>query len=204
MPADIPPTSGRSLTPIDEAIASAVYPILVAVAAVRPGRTITYENLILDARQQLAGHEHPIHSQIAQNLGRRLEALRGHTQRYSYPDLSCLVVNAVTGDNPLPELLVRQSHARGFDWSAVAPEFLAELGIDDSTGMPRLRRTEQEARGAMGAHAKEHGKRYHPGLRDCRDEIIAALIRGEDVDAVFTEIDRRLRRLDDQNEYAPA
>lgn len=195
-PDDIPPTPGRNLTPIDEAIASAVYPILVAVAAARPERKITYENLILDARQQLAGQEHPIHKQVAQDLGRRLEVLRGHTQRHRYPDLSCLVVNALTGGNPVPEVLVRQARARAFDWLGVAPEFLAGLGIDHNTGMPRLRRTEQEARDAMGAHARDRSKNYHPDMRECRDEIIAALVRGEDVEHVFAAIDRRLRGSD--------
>lgn len=138
IPGNIPPTEGRTLTKIDEAIASAVYPILVAVAGAQPERTITFKNLILDARQQFAGQEHPIHTQIAINMGRRLEVLRGHTQAYQYPDLSSLVVNA-RGKNPLPDLFVRQAHARAFDWTAVAPEFLASLGIDPASGTPQRR-----------------------------------------------------------------
>jgi len=196
MPDDIASTEGRTLTETDEAIASAVYPILVAVAGARPERTITFETLILDARQQLVGHEHPIHTQIAVNMGRRLEALRGHTQPYGYPDLSSLVVNT-GGRNPLPEVIVRQAHARAFDWQAVAPAFLAGLGIDAATGVPRLRRTEPEARDVMGAHWRDHAKRYHPAIRDCRDEILTALVTGEGVEAVFTAIDRRLRGPDE-------
>lgn len=193
---DIPPTIGRKITSTDQAIASAVYPILVAVAGAERERTITFENLILDARQLLAGREHPIHKQIATSMGRRLEVLRGHTQAYRYPDLSSLVVNA-DGENPLPEIVVRQADARAFDWSSVAPEFLAGLVIEGTAGMPRLRRTEQEARDVMGAHYREHGRRYHTGMRECRQEIIDALVRGEEADEVFAVIDRRLRGLED-------
>jgi len=196
-PDHIAPTPGRNRTSIDDAIAGAVYPILVAVARARPERTITYENLVLDARQQLAGQEHPIHSQIAHNLGRRLEVLRDHTQRCGYPDLSSLVVNSRTGTNLLPDVFVRQVHARAFDWSGVAPEFLAELGIDESTGMPRLRRSEHEALVAMGEHSRDHGKRYHPRIREFREEILAALITGEEPEDVFAAIDRRLRGPDE-------
>lgn len=192
IPDDIPPTEGRTLTEIDKAIASAVYPILVAVARAQPERTITFENLILDARRQLAGQEHPIHTQIATNLGRRLEVLRGHTQTYQYPDLSSLVVNT-RGENPLPEVFVRRAHARAFDWTAVAPEFLASLGIDPASKTPQLRRSEDEAKIVMAAHWREHGKSYHPRMTECRKAIIAALIRGEDPAAVFAAIDRQLR-----------
>ncbi|WP_395334350.1 hypothetical protein WBP06_18310 (plasmid) [Novosphingobium sp. BL-8H] len=199
IPDKIPPTEGRTLTEIDQAIAGSIYPILVAVAGAQPERTITFENLILDARQQLAGQEHPIHTQIATSMGRRLEVLRGHTQAYQYPDLSSLVVNT-KGENPLPEVFVRQAHARAFDWTTVAPEFLAGLGIDLAFEAPQLRRSEDEAKIVMAAHWREHGKRYDPRMIECRKAIIEALIRGEEVVAVFAKIDSQLRGSNEPDE----
>lgn len=193
MPDDIPPTEGRNITPTDEAIAGAVYPILVAVAGAQPERTITFENLILDARQLLAGQEHPIHTQVAVNMGRRLEVLRGHMQGYGYPDLTSLVVSAGTGGNPLPEVFVRQAHARAFDWSSVDPRFLAGLGRHPQTGAPLLRRSEEEAKVVMAAHWRDHGKSYSPDMPQHRAAIIKALILGNDPAEVFATIDRWLR-----------
>jgi hypothetical protein len=45
------------------------------------------------SRERQAREEHPNHSQIAGNMGRRLEALRAFTQPRGYPDLGSLVVS---------------------------------------------------------------------------------------------------------------
>lgn len=192
MPKDIPPTPGRLPTPTDDAIAGAVYPILVAIAGARPERTITYANLVLDARELLAGHEHPIHTQIATNMGRRLEMLRAHTQAYGYPDLTSLVVNN-GGGNPLPEVTARQAEARAFDWSSVDPNFLVGLGICLKTGAPLPHRSEEQARIVMAEHWRDHAKSYSPDMPRHRKAIIKALMLGNDPADVFAALDRRLR-----------
>lgn len=203
MPDDIPPTDGRNPTPIDDAIAGAVYPVLVAVAGAQPARTITFENLVLDARQLLAGQEHPIHTQIATSMGRRLEVLRGHTQAYRYPDLTTLVVNK-KGENPLPDVFVRQAHARAFDWSSVDPRFLAGLGIDADTGEHLQPRSEEEANNVMAAHWRDHGKSYSPDMTRHRKAIIKALMLGNDPAGVFAAFDRWLRGQDGPEEPVSA
>lgn len=192
MPKDIPPTPDRTITAIDEAIAGAVYPILVAIAGAQPERTISFENLVLDARQLLAGHEHPIHTQIATNMGRRLEVLRAHTQAYGYPDLTSLVVNK-KGENPLPEVFIRQAHARAFDWSRVDPNFLVGLGICLKTGAPLPHRSEEQARIVMAEHWRDHAKSYSPDMPRHRKAIIKALMLGNDPADVFAALDRWLR-----------
>ncbi len=193
---DIPTTEGRTLTEIDEAIASAVYPVLAKIAQSRPERTITYKEMLAEASLPFQGQPHPVHNQEPKYVGRRLEALRRHTQAYKYPDLSCLVVNASDDGNPVPDMAARQALAWEFDWSTVKQEFLVELGIDPATGMARLRRTREEAKNVMTAYGRDHGRGLHPRMREQREEIITALIRGEDPADVFTAIDSRLRELD--------
>lgn len=186
------PGNGRKLTLIDVSIARAVYPVLVDVAKADPETSITFEKLILDSRERQAGQEHPIHRQIAVNMGRRLEALRRFTQPRGYPDLSCLVVNGGTGRNPFPDIEVLQAQARAFDWSQVAQAFLDEMDTHEQALTPRPTRNEFEARDVMSAHYFEHKPRYLPAIQDCRDEIIAALMEGEDVDELFASINHRL------------
>ena len=192
MPKDIPPTPGRIPTPTDDAIAAAVYPILIAIAGAQPARTITFVNLVLDARQLLAGHEHPIHTQIATSMGRRLEMLRAHTQAYGYPDLTSLVVNT-GGRNPLSEVVARQAEARAFDWSTVEPNFLVGLGICLKTGAPLPHRSEEQARIVMAEHWRDHAKSYSPDMPRHRKAIIKALMLGNDPADVFAALDRWLR-----------
>lgn len=190
MPDMIPP--GHSPTLIDVAIARAVFPVLVDVAQADPAKTITFAQLILDTREQQAGQEHPIHRQIAINMGRRLEALRGFTQPRGYPDLSCLVVSTNGGTNPFPDAEAMRAKARAFDWSQIAEAFLAEMDARTKALTPLPTRTASQARDVMSAHYFEHKARYHPAIEDHRDEIIAALIEGQDPGEVFAAINRQL------------
>lgn len=186
---DLPPV--HNLTLIDVAIARAVLPVLVDVASADPEATITFENLILDTRERHAGQEHPIHRQIATSMGRRLEALRGFTQPHGYPDLSSLVVS-IGGRNPLPAAEAMRAKARGFDWSPVATDLLEEMDAYMKSITPREKRDVSDARDLMSAHYFDHKSCYLAAIQDCRDEIIDALMEGEDVDEVFATINHRL------------
>jgi len=197
---------GRPLTPIDVAIARAIFPVLVDISDAASEPTVTFEKLILDTRERQAGQEHPIHRQIPNTMGRRLKALRAFTQAAGHPDLSCLVVSAGNGENPLPDAEAMRTRARAFDWSPVSQGLLDAMAAYETALTPRPRRTGSEARDVMSVHYFEHMACYPSAIQDCHDEIIAALVEGEDVGEVFAAIHRRLSEPEapDPRTHAPA
>jgi hypothetical protein len=114
-------------TLLDIELAKVYFELLVTLARDEPGQTITYGNLVREAKLQHPDNEF-LEAAIATNIGRRLDAVRQFTRSKKLPDLTALAVNQSTGDNGIgfkrafDGESVREEISK-FDWGSVRVSF---------------------------------------------------------------------------------
>lgn len=188
-----------NITELDLRLASYYFPILTEIAKRKPRQTITYGDLLKEARKR---HPEYFHNEEGRqresdySTGRRLGTIWRFTEKYGYPIISTLVVNATTGEcgrgvtenlDPIEE----RRKVYSFDWDTDAPEFLAHLKYEEEINRKRKVKkpktlSSQEAAESLGNYWKETKDRWPAHLANHRDELIEEIEKGYDPATVFS------------------
>lgn len=174
-----------ALTETDIELATIFYPILVELA--RDNAIDHYDGLL-----ERALKVHPDNELLARaiplSVGRRLEVVRLFTRASQYPDLSCLIVNKVTrrpGAAFDGDFDADRARIAAFDWSGVEQAFSLKVEALKKTLARPAKRDRETAKQMMWAYAKSHGKEFAREVDGCREELIALLVQGMEVEDAF-------------------
>lgn len=181
-----------SVTETDLAVAAAIYPILVECAREKPTRTLTYGQLINEAKVRCP-NEGAVHNAIPVSLGRRLDVVRMFLNEKSLPDLTVVVVNASTGEvgsafGANPDVV--RVEVSAFDWSSVSEQFTLHIaGLRKSAeARKRPKLTRDQAKAAMSSHYLEYSAAYPKEIIGRREEIIALICDGLPAEDAFLTV----------------
>jgi len=180
----------RPFTLNDIRVGTGLYATLVAHAASRPGQTIFYGDLLDQARARFPEDE-ALKRSVPIGIGMKLLFVQAFCDANGYPNLACLAVNkgrqipgiAYPGDW---EREMREVAA--FDWSAVQPALDAYVTQATVAATPLRKRRETEARELLFAHFRENRAAYAAIGQDEREEMVAQLMAGIDVDAALRSV----------------
>lgn len=176
-------------TETDLAIASALYPVLVSYVRQAPDQKLTYGALLEDARVRFPNND-AIQKAIPVSLGRRLDVVRTFLNQQNLPDLTSLVVNALTREvgsafDANPEQV--RAEVAAFDWSTVSEEFDLHIeGLRKGIAVrSRPKRTRDEAKKVMSAYYMENRATLPKDIADQRELIIELLCDGLSPEEAF-------------------
>lgn len=188
-----------NVTDLDLKLAAYYFPILVEVA--QSSDRITYGDLLKRARERYPNYfnaEPGKQRETDFSTGRRLGTIWRFTQKFEYPLISALVVNASTGecghglldsvDDPDKE----RQRVWDFDWDSVSDDFMAHLGYERakkeeqvSKRKKRKKRSSTEAARLLGEYWKETSDQWPKDIRNHREEIQKTIQSGVDPAVAF-------------------
>jgi len=180
----------QNITLNDVQLAAAYYPILINAA--KHKHCLTYGELVDKAKE-----ENPdklvVQNAIATSAGRKLDVVRLFTSERGLPNVTSLVISKQKGEcgakfteNFDPEKERNQVYQ--YNWEEVSTDF--DLYIEDTkkTATPRKKRTRESALKLMSTHYSENKQSYPASIKEKREEIIAALMEGLEVEECFKQV----------------
>lgn len=201
-------TSGRATSrnpnALDLTLARAYWIVLLEHARAHPGQTITFGEMMERAKLNEPTNLAVQQSQSNGGVGRRLEVMRQLTDQLGLPDLSALVVNKETEENPeaygknYDGAAIRQAISE-LDWNAITVSFEQLLEAESAALQAREAREaelkaarkkkvpEGQARQMFWLFSQEHREQTAGVSYDLKEAAIKLIMRGLSVPEAIQE-----------------
>ncbi len=179
-----------NITLNDVQLAAVYYPILINAA--KHKHCITYGELVEKAKK-----EHPdkpaVQNAIATSAGRKLDVVSLFTSERALPNVTSLVISKQNGEcgsrfieshDPEKE----RDRVYQYNWEEVSIEF--DFYIEDAVKNTTQRKkiTREAALKSMSKYYLENKQSYPPSIKEKREEIIALLMEGIEVEECFKQV----------------
>ncbi|MFC1560321.1 hypothetical protein ACFL3W_00080 [Pseudomonadota bacterium] len=182
----------KNTTLNDVQLAEAYYPILVDLATHNQRLTLTYGELIDEAKKIYPGKV-CVQNAIPVSTGRKLAVVRMFTNERNLPDVTSLIINKGDGecgsgftDHFNPENA--RSKVYAYDWSGVSAEFNIYVEAVEKLVTPRKSRKRNGAIKIMSEFYRDNKELYSESIKEKRDEIILLLMEGFSAEESFSQV----------------
>lgn len=186
-----------NFTTVDLELATLFYPSLVELG--RRNETRSYKTFLTEV-QALHPENETLARAVPLNVGRRLDVIRVFTRSKNYPDLGCLIVSGATGAPGTGydgNVTLERERIAAFDWSSVVEEFSLEIQRQKRAMTKRPKRGRTEATRLMSDYYQQNRTSYDNRVFDRREDLIALLMKGEEVADAFEMAAGEFRKVPD-------